>query len=99
MLVIEYDMEFTWLSHYGFHLVATEALRVKGFIHGLVDHLFTTLAPQIGKIMYAEAMNATLLVESSKMERKASKEATKKPKTRGFFSGGLSSGGGHGSQG
>ena len=78
-------MEFTWLSRYAFHLVATKALRVERFIRGLVNPLFTTLAPQIHKITYAKAVNAALLIESGKMERKASKEATKKPKTRVSF--------------
>ena len=96
MLVIEYDMEFTRLSRYAPPLVATEALRAKRFIRGLVDPLFITLALHIGKVTYVEAMNVTLLIESSKIERRASEEATKKPKTLGSFSNGSGSKGGYG---
>ena len=98
MSVIEYDMEFTRLSYYAPQLVAIETLRAERFIRGLVDPLFTTLVPQIGKVTFAEVMNATLLIEFSKMERRASKEANKEPKTWGFFSGGSSFEGGYGSQ-
>ena len=92
MSIIEYDTEFTQLSRYAPQLVAIEALRAKRFIQGLIDPLFTTLAPQIGKVTYAEVMNAALLIESGKMERKASREAAKKLKTWGSFSGGSSFG-------
>lgn len=61
--------------------MATEAVTAKRFIQRLADPLFTTLVPQIGKVIYAEAINAMLLIESDKIERKASKKAAKKLKT------------------
>ena len=56
-------------------------MTAKRFIQRLADPLFTTLVPQIGKVIYAEAINAMLLIESDKIERKASKKAAKKLKT------------------
>ena len=88
-------MEFARLSRYAQQLVGIAALRVERFIRGLADPSFTILASQIGKVIYVEAVNATLLIESSKIERKASKEAAKKPKTRRFFFCGFSSKGGY----
>ena len=73
MSVIVYDMELTRLFRYAPQLVATEALRVEKFIRRLADPLFTTLAPQISKVTYAKAMNATLLIEFGKIKKRASK--------------------------
>ena len=62
-----------------------------------VDRFFVHhLLPQIGKVTYVESMNATLLIESSKIEIRAYKEAAKKLKTRGSFSSSFSFGGGYG---
>ena len=94
MAITEYDIEFTRLSCYAPQLVATEALRAKRFIQGLANPLFTTLATQISKVTNIETMDAALLIEYGKMERRASKEAAKKPMTLGSFSDGSSSRGG-----
>ena len=81
MSIIESDTQFTNLSCYAPHLVATEVLRIERFIRGIADPLFTTLIPQIGKATYDEVVNIALMIESGKMKRRASKEATKKLKT------------------
>ena len=72
MSCMDYDMEFIRLSHYAIaHLVASAALRVERFVRGLVNPLFTALAPQINKTTYAEAVNVALLIELGKMERRS----------------------------
>ena len=65
--------------------MATATLKVERFIQGLADPLFTTLAPQIGKVTYAKAVNIAMLIEFGKIEIRASKEVAKKQKARGFF--------------
>ena len=80
MTITEYDMKFTQLSCHALHLVDNEHMRAARFIRGLVDPYFTALSPQIGKLTYAEAVNAALEIESGKADRKAAREVTKKAK-------------------
>ena len=42
--------------------------------------MFTTLSSHVGRITYAEAVDAALRIEAGQMERKASKDIAKKPK-------------------
>ena len=42
--------------------------------------MFTTLAPQVGKVTYVEAMDAALRIESGLTEKIVFREPTKKPK-------------------
>ena len=48
------------------------------------------------QVSYIKAVDASLLIEFGRIERKASKEPAKKPKVWDFFSGNSSSGEDHG---
>ena len=60
--------------------------------------MFTTLSSHIERITYAKAIDATLHIKASQMDRKGSKDVTKYPKVQGLFSGDLSLGEGFGCQ-
>ena len=87
MTILEYDTKFTQLSHYALHLVETEQMRIAHFIRRLADPYFIAMSPQIAKLTYTEAVNATLEIESGKADRKAVRKATKKVKNRGSYLG------------
>lgn len=42
--------------------------------------MFTTLSSHVGKITYAKVVDAALHIEVGQIERKASRDAIKKPK-------------------
>lgn len=92
MTVSEYDDHFSQLSRHVLHMVPTDALRTGGFIRGLANPMFTTLSSHVGRITYTEAMDASLHIKAGQQKRKANREAAKKPKSRGSFSKGPSSG-------
>ena len=50
--------------------------------------MFTILSSHVRRIIYAEAIDAAIRIEASQLEQKAAREATKKPKLQGSFSGG-----------
>ena len=98
MTVLEYEDCFSQLSCCALHMVPIDALRKKRFILELANPLFTMLSSHIGRITYAEVVDVALRIAAGQMERKASKDATKKPKVQGSFLGGPSSGEHFGSQ-
>lgn len=73
-------------------MVPNDALRAERFIWGLANPMFITLSSYVRRITYVKAIDAALQIEDGIMERRALKEATKKPNVRGSFSRGLISG-------
>ena len=93
IFVIEYEEQFTRLSRYAPHLVSTETMKVRRFVWGLANPLFSNLFPMVRRMSYPKIMDATYGLESRKEEWKATKESGKKQKMRGSFSSGSISGG------
>ena len=93
MSIVEYEKQFTKLTIYAHHLVSTETMKVRRFVRGLVDPLFSNFFQTVRSISYAEIMDAAYGLEFGREERRIAKESGKKQKMRGSFSGGCSSGG------
>ena len=68
MSVAEYDAHFTRLSRYTPHLVAIETIKVRKFVRGLLDPMFTTFSPEVRRMSYAEIVNVTYGIESRREE-------------------------------
>ena len=64
--MIEYEEYFTTLSRYAPHLVSIENMRVKRFIRGLADPMFSNLFPMIRRMSYAKIVDTTYGLESGK---------------------------------
>ena len=78
MFVTEYKEQFTRLSIYTLHLVSTETMKIKRFVRGLADPLFSNLFPMVGRMSYAEIMDVTYGLESRRKEWKVAKVSNKK---------------------
>ena len=78
MSVTEYKAHFPWLPKYAPHLVPTKTKRVRRFVWGPVDPLFTIFFPMIERISYAEIVDAEYSLESRKKQQKVTKESSKK---------------------
>ena len=70
MPVTEYKEQFTKLSIYTLHLVSTETMKIKRFVRGLADPLFSNLFLMVGRMSYAEVMDAAYGLESGRKEWK-----------------------------
>jgi len=68
MSVMEYNVQFMWLSRYSPHLVATEKLWVQRFLEGLKIYLFRVIAGH-GDMTYDEALNRALTIEWGNNEK------------------------------
>ena len=90
MSVAEYKEQFTKLSRYAHHLMSIETMRVRRFVHGLADPLFSNLLSMVGRMSYVEIMDAAYGHEIEREEQKVSKESGKK-QMKGSFSGGAQS--------
>ena len=62
----------------------------------MIEPIFTTLSSQVWKLTYAKVVGIVMQMETRRMEKKAFREAAKKPKVQGSFMGGWSLGLGHG---
>nr|XP_029154554.1 uncharacterized protein LOC114927773 [Arachis hypogaea] len=93
MTVTEYAKEFTRLSKSAPYLVNSEEMKVCRFIRGLAEPMFTTLIPEVGRMSFKDVLNSAYGIEVGIAERNAFKDVGKKPKMKGQFSGGSSSGG------
>ena len=86
-----YVDQFAWLSRNALHMVDTKALKISRFSRGLAMTMCTTLSSQVRKLTYVKVVNIAMRMETRRIEKKASREAAKKPKVQGSFMGGSSS--------
>ncbi|QHO50294.1 uncharacterized protein LOC107460305 [Arachis duranensis] len=93
MTVTEYTKEFTRLSKSAPYLVNSEEMKVRRFVRGLVEPMFTTLMPEVGCMSFKDVLNSAYGIEAGIAERNAFKDIGKKPKMKEQFSGGASLGG------
>ncbi|XP_052113917.1 uncharacterized protein LOC110278045 [Arachis duranensis] len=93
MTVTEYAKEFTRLSKSAPYLVNSEEMKVRRFVRGLAEPMFTTLMPEVGRMSFKDVLNSAYGIEVGIAERNAFKDVGKKPKMKGQFSGGSSLGG------
>ncbi|RYR69893.1 uncharacterized protein [Arachis hypogaea] len=93
MTVTEYAKEFTRLSKSAPYLVNSEEMKVRCFVRGLAEPMFTTLMPEVGRMSFKDVLNSAYGIEAGIAERNAFKDVGKKPKMKGQFSGGSSLGG------
>ena len=63
MSIAEYKEQLTQLSRHAHHLVSTETMKVRRFVRGLVNPLFSNLFPMIGKMSYTEIMDVVYGLE------------------------------------
>ena len=82
MSVTEYDIQFTRLSRYAPHHVATEQLRVRRFVDGLQDNL-SMYIPISETSSYCQVLDAALGLELGGKERQTRKEPYKKARFEG----------------
>ncbi|XP_072081185.1 uncharacterized protein [Arachis hypogaea] len=92
MTVTEYAKEFTRLSKSAPYLVNSEEMKVRRFVRGLAEPMFTTLMPEVGRMSFKDVLNSAYGIEAGIVERNAFKDVGKKPKMKGQFSGGASLG-------
>ncbi|QHO13950.1 DNA/RNA polymerases superfamily protein [Arachis hypogaea] len=92
MTVTEYAKEFTRLSKSAPYLVNSEEMKVRRFVRGLAEPMFTTLMPEVGRMSFKDVLNSAYGIEAGIAERNTFKDVGKKPKMKGQFSGGTSSG-------
>nr|XP_025678831.1 uncharacterized protein LOC112778757 [Arachis hypogaea] len=68
-------------------------MKVRRFICGLAEPMFTTLMPKVGRMSFKDILKSAYGIKAGIAEINAYKDVSKKPKTKGQFSGGSSSGG------
>ena len=66
------------MSRYAYHLVSTDTMKARRFVRGLLDLLFSNLLPMVGRMSYAEIVDAAYGFEIGREERRAAKESGKK---------------------
>ncbi|XP_070044928.1 uncharacterized protein [Nicotiana tomentosiformis] len=90
MDVSTYNTKFCKLERYAPYLVPTEESQVQRFVDGLVDRLYTAVAPQMKTLSYFDVVNLARKIETKGREERAASNLRKKAKTGGSFSGGFS---------
>ncbi|XP_072058823.1 uncharacterized protein [Arachis hypogaea] len=83
MTVTEYAKEFTRLSKSALYLVNSEEMKVRRFVRGLTEPMFTTLMPEIGRMSFKDVLNFAYGIEAGIAERNTFKDVGKKPKMKG----------------
>ena len=91
MTIAEYEEQFTSLSRYAYHLVSDDTMRARRFVRGLLDPYFSNLLPMVGRMTYAEIVDAAYGLEIGREEWRVANESGKKQKMKENFSGGSSS--------
>ena len=66
--ITEYKEQFNRLSRYALHLVSIETMKVRRFVRGLADPLFSNLFPMVGRISYVEIVDVVYGLESRREE-------------------------------
>ncbi|XP_025665169.1 uncharacterized protein [Arachis hypogaea] len=89
----EYAKEFARLSKSAPYLVNSKEMKVRRFVRGLAEPMFTTLMPEVGRMSFKDVLNSAYGIEVGIVERNAYKDVGKKTKVKGQFSGGSSLGG------
>ena len=68
MSIAEYEEQFTNLSRYAYHLISNDTMKARRLVRGLLDPLFSNLLPMVGRMSYAEIVDAIYGLEIGREE-------------------------------